>query len=97
MAVTYFVRMRAQEGREEAVRDLLLSNVELDMIQKTGQKCTAVRRVLVPEALVEDVTRDLVASLERIQVGDPASRETRMGPLASEAQLRDVRAGIEKL
>ena len=77
--------------------DLALGNVELDMIQKTGQKCTAVRRILVPEALVEDFTKDLAASLERIQVGDPASRENRMGPLANKTQFDDVRAGIGKL
>ena len=76
---------------------LFLSNVELDMTQKTGQKCTAVRRILVPAERADDVARDLAAGLQRVQVGDPGSRETRMGPVASEAQLRDVRAGIERL
>jgi len=75
---------------------LFLSNVALDVTQKTGQKCTAVRRVLVPADRVEEVAAELTAALERIRVGDPAERDTRMGPLASAAQLRDVRAGIER-
>ncbi len=76
---------------------LFLANVVLDMTQKTGQKCTAVRRILVPSDRVEDVKRDLCAELARITVGDPAEQATRMGPLASRSQLDDVRAGIERL
>ncbi len=76
--------------------DLFLQNVVLDMTQKTGQKCTAVRRILVPRERVEEVTSELVAALGRIPVGDPRERETRMGPLASAAALADVRAGIER-
>ena len=76
---------------------LFLSNVQLDMTQKTGQKCTAVRRVLVPTELADEVARELVANLGRVQVGDPRSRETGMGPVASAEQLRDVRAGIDRL
>lgn len=74
-----------------------LSNVALDMTQKTGQKCTAVRRIFVPKDRVGDVRADLAATLAKTKVGDPAEAETRMGPLASANQLRDVRAGIQKL
>jgi len=76
---------------------LFLANVALDMTQKAGQKCTAVRRILVPEALLEDVKRDLAAELGRVKVGDPRERENRMGPVAHAAQLADVRAGIARL
>ncbi len=76
---------------------LFLANVELDMIQKTGQKCTAVRRIFVPHDKVERVSADLVASLARITVGNPADKGTRMGPLASQSQFEGVRAGIEAL
>jgi oxepin-CoA hydrolase/3-oxo-5,6-dehydrosuberyl-CoA semialdehyde dehydrogenase len=76
--------------------NLFLSNVVLDMTQKTGQKCTAVRRILVPKERMESVQSDLVVELRRIQVGDPAQKETRMGPLASNSQLADVRAGITR-
>jgi oxepin-CoA hydrolase/3-oxo-5,6-dehydrosuberyl-CoA semialdehyde dehydrogenase len=77
--------------------NLFLANVVLDMTQKTGQKCTATRRVLVPAERLLEVRTDLVAELARIQVGDPADKATRMGPLASKSQFDDVRAGIERL
>jgi oxepin-CoA hydrolase/3-oxo-5,6-dehydrosuberyl-CoA semialdehyde dehydrogenase len=77
--------------------DLFLQNVALDMTQKTGQKCTAVRRILVPAERVEETAAELVAALGRIVVGDPRERETRMGPLASAAQFADVKAGIARL
>jgi oxepin-CoA hydrolase/3-oxo-5,6-dehydrosuberyl-CoA semialdehyde dehydrogenase len=76
---------------------LFLQNVALDVRQKTGQKCTAVRRVLVPEDRVAEVEADLLAELGRVVVGDPAEKGTTMGPLASRAQLEDVQAGIARL
>jgi 3,4-dehydroadipyl-CoA semialdehyde dehydrogenase len=76
---------------------LFLANVELDLVQKAGQKCTAVRRILVPETLVADVTGELVERLKRVRVGDPGEEGTRMGPLASADALADVRSGIERL
>jgi len=76
---------------------LFLNNVVLDMTQKTGQKCTAVRRILVPSDKIALVRDELVAALARIVVGDPADKATRMGPLASKSQLDEVRAGIERL
>lgn len=76
---------------------LFLSNVALDMTQKTGQKCTAVRRVLVPRDKVESVVADLKAQLARTKVGDPSDKDVRMGPLASRSQLDEVRAGIDRL
>jgi oxepin-CoA hydrolase/3-oxo-5,6-dehydrosuberyl-CoA semialdehyde dehydrogenase len=76
---------------------LFLSNVALDMTQKTGQKCTAVRRVLVPANRVQEVVTDLVAQLSRTKVGDPADKDVRMGPLASRSQFDDVKKGIERL
>ncbi|MAF65191.1 MAG: aldehyde dehydrogenase [Planctomycetes bacterium] len=82
---------------ESETYGLFLANVALDMTQKTGQKCTAVRRILVPAERVEAVTADLVAELGRVRVGDPGERETRMGPLSSRAQFEDVRAGIGRL
>ncbi len=74
-----------------------LTNVALDMTQKTGQKCTAVRRVFVPEGMVEEVQGALRERVGAVRIGDPALAETRMGPLASARQLQDVRAGIARL
>lgn len=69
----------------------------LEMTQKSGQKCTAVRRIFVPQERVEDVKQELVAALARIRLGDPSEKETRLGPLDSQDQWHDVRAGIERL
>src|SRR6185503_15723265 len=84
-------------ARDSETYDQFLANVETDVVQKAGQKCTAVRRVLVPAERVGEVGEDLVARLSKIQVGDPRSGETRMGPVATAQQLADVRAGITAL
>ncbi len=77
--------------------DLFVANLTVDMTQKAGQKCTAVRRIFVPRERVDALVEALRASLARIKVGNPAESDVRMGPLASQAQLADVRAGIERL
>jgi len=76
---------------------LFLRNVALDMTQKTGQKCTAVRRIFVPAERAAQVQADLVDALSRIPVGDPADEKNRMGPLASKAQYEDVMKGVARL
>ncbi len=80
-----------------ATYGLFLSNVVLDMTQKAGQKCTAVRRIFVPAERLDEVRSDLTSELERIRVGDPAQDGVRMGPLSSAAQLDDVKEGIGRL
>lgn len=74
-----------------------LANVTTDMTQKAGQKCTAVRRILVPLAMVDEVAEALRERLAATKVGNPAAADVRMGPVASAEQLRDVRAGIDRL
>lgn len=74
-----------------------VNNVATDMTQKAGQKCTAVRRILVPHDLVEEVNSALLARLAATVVGNPADDKVRMGPVASEEQLADVRKGIGQL
>jgi 3,4-dehydroadipyl-CoA semialdehyde dehydrogenase len=77
--------------------ELFLKDVVRDVTQKAGQKCTAIRRVLVAEEILAAVREDLVEMLGAIKIGDPADEETRMGPLATGAQMKDVISGIEKL
>jgi len=77
--------------------ELFLKDVLRDITQKAGQKCTAIRRVLVPREILAAVKEDLVEMLGGIKVGDPADEETRMGPLVSAAQLKNVISGIERL
>jgi 3,4-dehydroadipyl-CoA semialdehyde dehydrogenase len=76
---------------------LFVADVVRDMTQKTGQKCTAIRRVLVPAERFDDVAEALRDKLAAIAVGDPAREDVRMGPVATAAQLADVRAGIVRL
>ena len=77
--------------------ETFLKDVLRDMTQKAGQKCTAIRRVLVPEARAATVRDDLAEGLKGVRVGNPALEETRMGPVATGAQLADVREGVGKL
>jgi 3,4-dehydroadipyl-CoA semialdehyde dehydrogenase len=77
--------------------ELFLKEAVRDITQKAGQKCTAIRRILVPTELLAAVKEDMVELLGAVRVGDPADEETRMGPLTSGAQREDVQAGIERL
>jgi oxepin-CoA hydrolase/3-oxo-5,6-dehydrosuberyl-CoA semialdehyde dehydrogenase len=77
--------------------NLFLKDVVRDITQKAGQKCTAIRRVFAPRALLDQVRDDLVDRLRDAKVGDPAADGVNVGPLATAQQLRDVRAGIERL
>jgi oxepin-CoA hydrolase/3-oxo-5,6-dehydrosuberyl-CoA semialdehyde dehydrogenase len=77
--------------------DFFLKDVLRDMTQKAGQKCTAIRRVLVPADRADRFRDDLVDRLQGITVGNPALESVRMGPLATAAQLEDVRAGVAQL
>ncbi len=76
---------------------LFLADVARDIVQKTGQKCTAIRRVLVPAHREDEVVAALRERLAAIVVGDPARDEVRMGPVATAQQRDDVRAGIARL
>lgn len=77
--------------------NMFLTDVVKEMTQKTGQKCTAIRRIYVPADRLDDVRDELVARLKDVRVGNPADEKITMGPVATAQQLRDVRAGIEKI
>lgn len=76
---------------------LFFRDVVRDMTQKAGQKCTAIRRILVPHALVDAVQVELVSRLAAIKVGNPSLDEVNMGPVSTASQKADVLAGIAKL
>ena len=67
------------------------------MTTKAGQKCTAIRRTIVPAGMEEAVVQALRARLEKTTIGDPAVEGVRMGPLASRAQVHDVGAAAERI
>ena len=73
------------------------NEVVSEMTVKAGQKCTAIRRILIPEDRAEDVIRELRESLASIRVGDPKADGVVMGPLVDEEALVSARKGIEKL
>ena len=77
--------------------DLFVKEVAREMTVKAGQKCTAIRRVLVPQRSVADVVTALQAALGKTVVGDPRNSEVRMGPLASLDQRADVLARLAEL
>lgn len=77
--------------------DLFVKEVVREMTAKAGQKCTTIRRVLVPKALENDVIAALGQKLAGLAIGDPRQEATRMGPLVSLAQRDDVRARIAEL
>ena len=85
----------SKPGTEEF--DLFIKEVAREMTVKAGQKCTAIRRTLVPSGMEDDVVQELKARLARTLPGDPAREDVRMGPLASRAQVGEVRARVEEL
>jgi oxepin-CoA hydrolase/3-oxo-5,6-dehydrosuberyl-CoA semialdehyde dehydrogenase len=76
---------------------MFLREVSKEVTQKTGQKCTATRRILVPSPRVDDVVAELGARFAEIIIGNPADESVRMGPIATAQQLADVRAGTARL
>ena len=74
-----------------------LNNVVTDIRQKAGQKCTASRRIFVPEGLMDAVKEALIDRLEGLVVGYPVELDVEVGPVVSKKQLHDVRAGIDEL
>lgn len=77
--------------------DLFVKGVVAEMTVKAGQKCTAIRRALVPSHLADAVVEALAARLARTTVGNPGNDEVRMGALASLEQRTEVRKAIESL
>ena len=70
--------------------DLFVKEVQREMTTKAGQKCTAIRRIMVPETDVDSFIAALAARLDHTIVGDPKADGTKMGALVSTAQKRDV-------
>ena len=77
--------------------DLFIKEVQREMTAKCGQKCTAIRRILVPEKLVEDVQIALGQRLAKTVIGDPAQEGVRMGALAGQEQVKEVTDRVNQL
>jgi len=81
----------------QAEWDLFIKEVKKEMIVKAGQKCTAVRRIFVPENKMEDVWKALKTELEKTIIGNPLNEKVRMGSMAGKEQLNEVKAQVQKL
>jgi oxepin-CoA hydrolase/3-oxo-5,6-dehydrosuberyl-CoA semialdehyde dehydrogenase len=76
---------------------LFVKEVAREMTVKAGQKCTAIRRALVPSALLDAAEKAIVDQLRKTTIGDPALEEVRMGALVSLSQREDVRSKVGAL
>ena len=81
----------------DAEFELFIKEVRKEMTVKCGQKCTAVRRVFVPEPLIDDVQEALVKALSKSTKGDPNVEGVRMGALVNSAQKDEVLSQVKKL
>jgi len=77
--------------------DIFLKEVRKEMTSKAGQKCTAIRRIFVPENKMEDVWKDIASSLSQTIIGNPLNEKVRMGSLAGQDQRAEVKGQINKL
>jgi len=77
--------------------DLFVKEVVREITTKAGQKCTAIRRIIVPAEMVEDVQIALGKRIATTTIGDPSIKEVRMGPLAGISQRNEVREKVQQL
>ena len=77
--------------------DIFVKEVQKEMTVKAGQKCTAIRRIIVPEELLEDVNKAICNRLLKTTIGDPQIEGVRMGSLAGLDQLKEVSEKINLL
>ena len=87
----------ADVSPDDEAFELFIKEVAREMTVKAGQKCTAIRRAIVPRRHLDAVAERLGARLAKVVVGDPAVEGVRMGALASLAQLADVRERVAQL
>ncbi len=77
--------------------DLFIKEVRREMVTKCGQKCTAIRRIIVPKKMVDDVQAALSKQLSGTVIGDPQVKGVRMGALAGKVQVQEVKERIAEI
>ncbi len=77
--------------------DIFIKEVRKEMTVKCGQKCTAIRRIIVPEKYIEDVQIAIAKQLDRVTIGDPRLKEVRMGALVSKDQVLEVKERVGEI
>ncbi|MCS2172827.1 phenylacetic acid degradation bifunctional protein PaaZ [Scandinavium sp. TWS1a] len=76
---------------------LFIREVVREMTAKAGQKCTAIRRIIVPQAQIQGVSDALIARLQSVKMGDPAVEGVKMGSLVNADQRADVQEKVDAL
>ncbi|MEX3006193.1 phenylacetic acid degradation bifunctional protein PaaZ [Serratia fonticola] len=76
---------------------LFIKEVSREMTSKAGQKCTAIRRIIVPAARIAEVQQALLQRLAGVKIGDPQLEQVRMGALVNQEQRDDVQQKVEFL
>jgi len=77
--------------------DIFIKEVRKEMTVKAGQKCTAIRRIFVPENKLEDVHIALGRALSQTTIGNPENEKVRMGAMAAKSQVEDVKKHVHEL
>ena len=77
--------------------DIFIKEVRKEMTTKCGQKCTAIRRIFVPQNKLADVQISLGKALAQTVIGNPLNEKVRMGSLAGETQRKEVKEQVQKL
>ncbi len=77
--------------------DLFIKECRREMVTKAGQKCTAIRRIIVPENMLDDVQKALIKELNKTVIGDPSVEGVRMGALINRGHLARVRERLAEL
>ncbi len=77
--------------------DIFIKEIRKEMTVKAGQKCTAIRRIFVPENKMEDVWKAIALSLKQTTIGNPLNEKVRMGSLAGQIQRQEVKQQVQKI
>jgi oxepin-CoA hydrolase/3-oxo-5,6-dehydrosuberyl-CoA semialdehyde dehydrogenase len=77
--------------------DIFIREVRKEMTVKAGQKCTAIRRIFVPEDKMEDTWKAITTALSQTTIGNPLNEKVRMGSLAGQGQRSEVKSQVQKL
>ncbi|GAA4453501.1 phenylacetic acid degradation bifunctional protein PaaZ [Rurimicrobium arvi] len=77
--------------------DIFVKEVRKEMTTKAGQKCTAVRRIFVPENRIDAMQESLMKALAQTTIGNPLNEKVRMGSLAGKNQQQEVMEQVQKL
>ncbi len=77
--------------------EIFVKEVRKEMTVKAGQKCTAIRRIFVPENKIDEIRKSISISLSQTLIGNPMNEKVRMGSLAGQDQRKEVKQQVQKL